>query len=129
MKKLLRRNHGFTIIELIVVLAILAGIVVMLAKGVGGGAEAAKVNQAKVDMNGRVQSAIMLYAATLDNVNEFNVDDITKKNYLYDIKDPWGDDYKIELNKENKKVTIKAGASGQKARVKDVVVDLSNVAH
>lgn len=129
MKKLLRRNHGFTIIELIVVLAILAGIVVMLAKGVGGGAQAAKVNQAKVDMNGRVQSAIMLYAATLDSVKDFKSGDLIDKKYLSDILDPWGQNYQIQLNENDKKVTIKAGESGQKAGVNDVVVDLSNVAH
>ena len=127
MRRLLKRNHGFTIIELIVVLAILAGIVVMLAKGVGGGAEAAKVNQAKVDMNGRVQSAIMLYAATLDKVSEFKAGDITAKKYLSDIKDPWGEDYKITVNGD--KITIATGAKGAAAGVNNVVVDLSNVAH
>ncbi len=125
MKKLLKRNHGFTIIELIVVLAILAGIVVMLAKGVGGGAEAAKVNQAKVDMNGRVQSAIMLYAATLDKVDDFKADELTSKKYLSDTDDPWGEKY--DIKREGSVVKINAGEKGKAAGVKEVTVDLSNV--
>lgn len=125
MKKLLKRNHGFTIIELIVVLAILAGIVVMLSKGVGGGAEAAKVNQAKVDMNGRVQSAIMLYAATLDKVDDFKAEELTSKNYLSDTDDPWGEKY--DIKREGNVVEINAGKKGKDAGVKEVEVDLSNV--
>lgn len=125
MKKLLKRNHGFTIIELIVVLAILAGIVVMLAKGVGGGAEAAKVNQAKVDMNGRVQSAIMLYAATLDKVDDFKTDELTSKKYLSDTDDPWGEKY--DIKREGNVVKINAGKKGKDAGVKEVEVDLSSV--
>lgn len=125
MKKLLKRNHGFTIIELIVVLAILAGIVVMLAKGVGGGAEAAKVNQAKVDMNGRVQSAIMLYTATLDKVDDFKAEELTSKNYLSDTDDPWGEKYNIK--RDGNFVEINAGEKGKKAGVKALKIDLSNV--
>lgn len=125
MKKLLKRNHGFTIIELIVVLAILAGIVVMLAKGVGGGAEAAKINQAKVDMNGRVQSAIMLYAATLDKVDDFKADELISKKYLSDTDDPWGEKY--DIKRDGNVVKINAGKKGKDAGVKEVEVDLSNV--
>lgn len=125
MKKLLKRNHGFTIIELIVVLAILAGIVVMLAKGVGGGAEAAKINQAKVDMNGRVQSAIMLYAATLDKVDDFKADELISKKYLSDTDDPWGEKY--DIKRTGNVVKINAGKKGKDAGVKEVEVDLSNV--
>ncbi len=125
MKKLLKRNHGFTIIELIVVLAILAGIVVMLAKGVGGGAEAAKVNQAKVDMNGRVQSAIMLYTATLDKVDDFKADELISKKYLSDTDDPWGEKY--DIKRTGNVVKINAGKKGKDAGVKEVEVDLSNV--
>lgn len=125
MKKLLKRNHGFTIIELIVVLAILAGIVVMLAKGVGGGAEAAKINQAKVDMNGRVQSAIMLYTATLDKVDDFKADELISKKYLSDTDDPWGEKY--DIKRDGNVVKINAGKKGKDAGVKEVEVDLSNV--
>lgn len=125
MKKLLKRNHGFTIIELIVVLAILAGIVVMLAKGVGGGAEAAKINQAKVDMNGRVQSAIMLYTATLDKVDDFKADELISKKYLSDTDDPWGEKY--DIKRTGNVVKINAGKKGKDAGVKEVEVDLSNV--
>lgn len=125
MKKLLKRNHGFTIIELIVVLSILAGIVVMLAKGVGGGAEAAKINQAKVDMNGRVQSAIMLYTATLDKVDDFKADELISKKYLSDTDDPWGEKY--DIKRDGNVVKINAGKKGKDAGVKEVEVDLSNV--
>ncbi|MDR2628535.1 MAG: type II secretion system GspH family protein [Puniceicoccales bacterium] len=124
-----RRNRGFTLIEILIVLVILAGIVAMLTRGTMGGRNAALVNQTKVDMNGRIRTAVISRVSLLGQMPADIALDFTESNLLLGtdgLNDPFGDQYSFEINGTNpKEVVIKPKAGGKAAtmNVPSVVVD------
>ncbi|MDR1433406.1 MAG: prepilin-type N-terminal cleavage/methylation domain-containing protein [Puniceicoccales bacterium] len=85
-----KRNRGFTLIEILVVLAILAGVVVMLANGTGEGAQKAKLKQAEIDM-ALLETSIKqeLLSGKYRDVDKIAADYNSTKSR----KDPWGNPY------------------------------------
>ncbi|MDR0693296.1 MAG: type II secretion system GspH family protein [Puniceicoccales bacterium] len=126
LNKLNKRNRGFTLIEILIVLVILAGIVAMLTKGTIGGRNAARVNQMKLDMSGRIATAVIARAAVLGKVPDAK-NDLTTVYLGTDLTDPFGGTYQFDSDDKNKKVTIKPQSGGEAAKlgVPPVVVDLT----
>jgi type II secretory pathway pseudopilin PulG len=89
-----KRNYSFTIIELLVVPAILAGVVIMLPNEVTGSKETALIQQAKVDMNGRVKTAILSYVGRKGVPTSSSAQLYTDITAISgELKDPWKTEY------------------------------------
>jgi prepilin-type N-terminal cleavage/methylation domain-containing protein len=121
-----KRNRGFTLVEILIVLIILTGIVVMLTKSTSGGRRAALVQQTKIDMNGRIKTAIISRAAAVGQA--LSSSDLTEIALGLDattgLLDPFKDKYVLTPN--GTKVTIAPALSGEAAAagLPSVVVDV-----
>lgn len=129
----MKKQTGFTLIEIMVVLAILAGLVAMVAPNIIGEAGAARVKTAKAEM-ANITQALDLYK--LDNYTYPSTSQglealVTKpsgspepKNYKangYMKKlpiDPWGNAY-IYSAKQGLVEIISLGADGEEGGVDD----------
>ena len=120
-------QSGFTLIEIMVVLAILAGLVAMVAPNIIGEAGAARVKTAKAEMS-NISSALSMY-----KLNNFTYPSTSQgiealvskpsgspepKNYKdggYMPKlptDPWGNPY-LDISQQGKFEIISFGADGE----------------
>ena len=113
MKRAMKKNKkGFTLIEILLVLAIIGTIAAMVVPRLAGRSEQAKVSIAKVDVGSNISSALKLYE--LDNgtypSSAQSLDALTKKptqgssprnwNGPYLEKepvDPWGRKYQYQF--------------------------------
>lgn len=93
-KKLNKRKGGFTLIELIVVLAILGILAAIIIAQFGGFTESAKLRADEANVN-VLNHAAAMWATDPDN----NIDDVTLEALDTaeliiedDIKDPWNED-------------------------------------
>ncbi|MDR1233430.1 MAG: type II secretion system GspH family protein [Puniceicoccales bacterium] len=121
-----KRNSGFTLVEILIVLVILSGIVAMLTRGTMSGRQAAKVNQTKVDMEGRIKTAVIARVALKGVVPAAT--DFTETNLVVGqdgLKDPFGENYTFDPDVLAKKVTIKPGPKATDLGVQNVDVDCS----
>ncbi|MDR2776891.1 MAG: type II secretion system GspH family protein [Puniceicoccales bacterium] len=119
-----KKSRGFTLVEILIVLVILAGIVAMLTKGTMGGRNAALVNQTKIDMTGRIKTAIISKASLLGKVPDSTTDLTATALGLGDINDAFGKAYEFAVS--GKTVTIEVDkSSGAANLVNPVVVDLA----
>jgi prepilin-type N-terminal cleavage/methylation domain-containing protein len=102
------RRRAFTLIEIIVVLVLVGGIVGTLAKSIAASRKTARIQQAKMDMNGRIRLSV-LGAASIKKPTDANDLKAEVKKQLGDeadaLGDPWGNDYEFTLT--NNEVTIK----------------------
>lgn len=123
----MRKQSGFTLIEIMVVLAIIAGLVAMVAPNIIGEAGAARVKTAKAEM-ANISQALDMYK--LDNFTYPSTSQglealVTKpsgtpepKNYKangYMKKlpvDPWGNPY-LYFSKSGKFEIVSYGADGE----------------
>ncbi|MDR1173376.1 MAG: type II secretion system GspH family protein [Puniceicoccales bacterium] len=122
-----KRNSGFTLVEILIVLVILAGIVVMLTRGTMSGRKAALANQTKIDMEGRVKTAIVAKVALLGRMPQAN--DLTEAALGFkagELVDPFKEAYEITPGPGNKEATIspKAGGKAKDYNTPNVTVDL-----
>ncbi|MDR1433407.1 MAG: prepilin-type N-terminal cleavage/methylation domain-containing protein [Puniceicoccales bacterium] len=107
-----KRNRGFTLIEILVVLAILAGVVVMLAKGTGEGAEKAKIRQTETSM-GLLETSIKedllagTYANTVAAVTAYNT------NGPKQMTDAWKNAFSVTLNGNEITIAVDRNTSGK----------------
>lgn len=140
MKNSTHKQNGFTLIEIMVVLAILAGLVAMVAPNIIGEAGAARVKTAKAEM-ANISSALSIY-----KLNNFTYPSTSQglealvskpsgspepKNYKdggYMPKlpmDPWGNPY-LYISKQGKFEIISFGADGEEGGEGDAA-DISNL--
>lgn len=135
----MKRQSGFTLIEIMVVLAILAGLVAMVAPNIIGEAGAARVKTAKAEMS-NISQALDMYK--LDNFTYPSTSQglealVSKpsgspepKNYKangYMKKlpiDPWGNPY-LYFSKSGKFEIISFGADGEEGG-EDDAADISS---
>ncbi|GAA6133368.1 GspG family T2SS major pseudopilin variant XcpT [Oceaniserpentilla sp. 4NH20-0058] len=129
----MKRQSGFTLIEIMVVLAILAGLVAMVAPNIIGEAGAARVKTAKAEM-ANISQALDIYK--LDNFSYPSTSQglealVSKpsgspepKNYKsggYMKKlpiDPWGNPY-LYFSKSGKYEIVSFGADGEEGGEED----------
>ena len=106
-KSFLRNQKGMTLIEIMIVIAILGGLMALLAPRFLGQKDKANVGQAKIQM-GQIANALSMYyndcgkfPASLDNLvkQDANCANWGPEPYLKkDQIDPWGNPYVYELN-------------------------------
>lgn len=135
----MKKNSGFTLIEIMVVLAILAGLVAMVAPNIIGEAGAARVKTAKAEMSNISQALDMYkldnftYPSTAQGLEAL----VSKpsgspepKNYKangYMKKlpiDPWGNPY-IYSSKQGQFEIISLGSDGEEGGSDDAT-DISS---
>lgn len=122
-----RRNRGFTLLEIVIVLIILGTVMAFVAPKIFGNLEKANQARAKAEMSGlEGQLELMkLEAGRYPNTSEGLASLLTKPAgmerwngpYLKDpskLKDPWGNDYKYTSPADGKPFTIVSlGADGK----------------
>jgi general secretion pathway protein G len=136
----LKHQSGFTLIEIMIVVAIIAGLVAMVAPNILGEAGAARVKTAKAEMS-NISSALSMY-----KLNNFTYPSTSQglealvskpsgspepKNYKdggYIPRlptDPWGNHY-LYLSQQGKFELISYGADGEEGGEGDAV-DISSL--
>lgn len=113
-------SRGMTLIEIIIVVALLAGLMVFLVRNVTGQAEGAKRDTAKIGMN-NIAQALQLYKIhnnkypTSDQgLGALVTDPGNSKGWrgpymeTKELKDPWGNDFVYESDGNTYKVTSTA---------------------
>lgn len=104
---ILRNRKGMTLIEIMIVLAIIGGISALLLPRITGQRDKAKVSEARIQM-GQIVSALSMYyndcgkyPQTLEglvkadpNCSNWGPEPYVRK----EIKDPWGHDFEYEVN-------------------------------
>lgn len=110
-RSILRNQKGMTLIEIMIVLAIIGAIVSLLGPKILGAQDKAKVREAKIQIGQIVNSLSMYYTdcgkypASLDglvkqdaNCSNWGPEAYYKiKKSQEGIKDPWGHDFSYEL--------------------------------
>lgn len=118
---MLRNNQGMTLIEIMIVIAIIGGLMTVLGGKVFGSFEKAKIKQARIQLR-EVGKALELYAtdcgsfpksldALVDNAE--NCGDWGPSSYIKRYpKDPWNHDLIYDLDGGDY-VLVSLGADGQ----------------
>ena len=124
MKKKFNENEkGMTLVEIMIVLAILGGLVALLAPRLMGSLNKAKARQAKIQIS-QVTTALQQYYVdcgnfpnSLDQLREapsesecanWGPEPYTKKQ----LKDPWGRDFSYRLESDNP-IIVSLGKDGK----------------
>lgn len=105
--KILRNQKAFTLVEIMIVLAILGSIFALLAPKFGGARDKANQKEAKIQM-GMISNALSnynldcgKYPKTLEGLVKQDADCSNwgpDAYYAKSLKDPWKNDYVYELN-------------------------------
>lgn len=127
--KLLKNQKGLSLLEILIVLAILGTVAAMLISRVTGGLEKAKVQETKLAI-GQIVQAINLYytdcakyPASLENLvtADSNCSNWGPEPYLKRIpKDAWDKEFSYEVENGNFHVKSSGGKSGKEINSDDV---------
>ena len=107
--QLLRKQQGFSLIEVLVVMTILAVIFGLVVSNVTGGQDKAKYKQAKIEVQKLSQSVSEFYLDTgnmpdsLDELYNDNGESMWMGPYVKEkeLKDPWGEPYHYSANSQH----------------------------
>lgn len=106
MRKILKKQKGFTLIELIVVIAIIAILAAVIAPNAMKAIGKSKVSAAIGDIDA-LKTAVILYATENDDVSGITSEGAINA-YLDNVpsKNPWGGSYNITYNATDEEVII-----------------------
>ncbi|MDR3143966.1 MAG: type II secretion system GspH family protein [Puniceicoccales bacterium] len=142
-----RKKRGFTVVEILVALMIAAMVVAVLARGIVSGRDQARLQLARIDMEGRVKRAIVtavmsgskemtnttpatqvIAPAKQDITTSELIQLLNTANHNVDLKDPWGDLYDVTSAAIGgvTEIFINAGATGTAAGVAPVKFKVSD---
>lgn len=133
----LRQQAGMTLVEIMIVLAIIGAIVALLTNTVGGALDKSKVREAKIQM-GQITQALNMYytdcGALPKSLEGLAKPDADCKNwgpeayYKKKLKDPWNNDFIYEATSSggfNLKSLGKGGKEGGTGYEADILADES----
>ena len=136
MLKFLKNHRGMTLLEIMIVLAILGGLIAVLATQVMGRLKSAKINQAKIQI-GEVSKALDMYYTDCSSYpsSEEGLQSLVTKPascnnwgpepYLKKLnKDPWGSDLVYESHGNT--FTIKSYGSDKREGGAGDAADISS---
>jgi general secretion pathway protein G len=116
-----KNERGLTLIEIMIVIALLASLMVVLLRSFGGAQEQAQLDQTSMMMKGPIKSGIDMFKIHTGKYPQSLQDLVTKPAdakrwsgpYVdpAQLKDVWGNDFKYEL-KGREFQLISAGPSG-----------------
>ncbi|MDY6920074.1 MAG: type II secretion system protein [Pseudomonadota bacterium] len=144
MRNKLKQNAGFTLVELIAVVAIISMIAVYVTIEINQSSDDAKVGLATAFLTSNVPSAISSYrarhmancrsitnypddAVDLNGDGDYDVADVLIERGLAPTT-PWGDTWVAEYSDETREITIRFPFNGTNAEVvrDDILVNLTN---
>jgi len=122
MRKMMKRKEGFTLVELLIVVAIIAILTGIAIPNFMGARTKARIGKAFADMD-TICTAEQMYE--LDNEEFTNSTDNLTPGYIKNIpKDSWGEDYRILTNDTGDKFLILSNGPNTN---QDVTIDWDSV--
>ncbi|UOF02332.1 type II secretion system major pseudopilin GspG [Bdellovibrio reynosensis] len=130
----LRNRKGMTLIEIMIVLAIIGSIAALLLPNITGQLDKSKVKEAKIQMTQIVNALSMYYTdcgkypQSLEGLSKADADCSNwgpEPYYKKDLKDPFGNElvYSVEGSEYDLKSFGKDGREGGSGNDKDITLD------
>lgn len=127
-------QKGFTLVEIMIVLAIIGSIFALMGDKIFGALDKSKIKEAKIQL-GQISQAVSMYYTdcgkfpqSLDNLRKADANCANwgpEPYYKKEAKDPWGNAIVLELNGSefNLKSLGKDGKEGGSGYDKDILLD------
>ncbi|MDR2779413.1 MAG: type II secretion system GspH family protein [Puniceicoccales bacterium] len=125
MNILSKQSRGLTMIEILIVLAILSGVLITLTKGIGTGREAALVQQTRLDMGGRIATALIAKVSKTGVMPTKGTDITAGFLGLTNMSDPFKEEYTFTVSGTEVDISPKKDGKADKAGVKAYKVELA----
>ena len=127
-------QKGFTLVEIMIVLAIIGSIFALMGDKIFGALDKSKIKEAKIQL-GQISQAVSMYYTdcgkfpqTLENLRKADANCANwgpEPYYKKEAKDPWGNAIVLDLNGSefNLKSLGKDGKDGGSGYDKDILLD------